>query len=265
MVGLEFYHACAIYIVVMDEKNPSQNTPLSVRSNKNALTGVLFLVLLAVVGLWAYNSWQEGTLPLSDGNISRGGKYEALAKDHLQGEKFLEYINSAFGRLENEDPDDNASAYLDIGFYKNELGDKEGAIQAYRAGIEQYPRHEVMVSNLAHIYEDMKEYESAEKYYQKLLEVNPRNVRGIIDFASLYRYYFDDKQDAIVDMVEVRGLANNPNEFNLLIFLANYYRYDMQDLRKAEIYYRQILELDPQNISVQVELRNLLEQQGRTL
>lgn len=235
------------------------------RTPQNALMGVVLLAALAGAGWWAYASWQEGTLSLSDGNLSRGGKYESLAKDHLQGEKFLEYIDSAFGRLENEDPDDDASAYLDIGFYKNELGDKEGAIAAYRAGIEQYPNHEVMLSNLAHIYEDMKEYESAEKYYQKLLEVNPQNVRGIVDLGSLYRYYFDDKDNAIVDVVEVKGLANNPNDFNLLIFLANYYRYDINDLQKAEIYYRQILELDPQNIAVQVELRNLLEQQGRTL
>jgi tetratricopeptide (TPR) repeat protein len=228
--------------------------------------GVL-TVLAAIIILAALWYVVSGGSPLGDrvpSEIKRGGAYEELAKNHDQGERFLGFINAAFDRLENDDPDDDVSAYLDIGFYKNELGDTKGAIEAYRVGLDKFPGREVMMSNLAHIYENRKEYDNAEQYYQDIIAGNPQSTRAITDLGSMYRFYFDDKDAEIVQLVEVQGLANNPNDLNLFSFLANYYRYDVQDLGKAETYYRKILEIDPQNIAVKVELNNLLQQQGLT-
>lgn len=230
---------------------------------KQSLVGFVVLVALIVTGVFLYSF--AGDFSGFGGGISRGGVYEELALDHPNGEKYLDLINKAYDRLDNEDPDDDTSAFIDLGFYKNELGDTKGSIKAYKAGLELKPTNELILSNLAHVYENLKDYKNAERYYRKLVEVNPRNTRGIMDFASMYRYYFDDKHDAIVDLVEVKGLAVNPNNPNLLIFLANYYRNDIEDLEKSEIFYRQILELDPNNTAVRVELLNLLRSQGRSL
>jgi tetratricopeptide (TPR) repeat protein len=257
----------------MNQFNKQTNTPpLSQDSQEGyhkknthqALAGLIIILALGLAVFWIYNGLQSGTLSL-DGKLPRGGKYIDLAKDHPQGEKFLDYINKAYDRLENEDPDDDASAYVDIGFYKNELGDHDGAIIAYKKGLALRPDSELMLSNLAHLYENIKRYQDAEKYYQRLIEVNPRNTRGITDLASMWRYYFKDKKDAILNLVEVKGLAGNANDPNLMIFLANYYRNDLKDLERAELYYRRILELDPTNQAVRVELLNLLQGQGRTL
>ena len=79
----------------------------------------------------------------------------------------------------------------------------------------------------------------------------------------MYRFHFDDKKDEILDLVEIKGLAVNPNDLNMLIFLANYYRFDLEDLSRAETFYRQILEIDPKRQAVRVELLNLLRSQGR--
>ena len=141
----------------------------------------------------------------------------------------------------------------------------KGAIKAYEAGLKLNPSNELILSNLAHIYENKKDYESARRHYQKIVDANPKNVRAIVDFASMYRTRYDDKHQEIVDLVEVKGLADNPDDLNLLILLANYYRYNLKDFDNAEIYYRRILDLDPNNKAVQVELRNLLQQQGRSL
>lgn len=218
--------------------------------------------VLAVIGAVVYYS----TKTIESEKVSRGGKYEELAKTHPRGTEFLDYVSKAFDKIENKETSDDITAYIDIGFYKNELGDKEGAIAAYKAGLKVDPKNELMLSNLAHIYEDVKDYDNAEKYYKILVDANPKNVRAITDLGNLYRFYFKDKKADILNLIEVRGLSANPNDLNLLIFLANYYRYDetAKDLQKAEINYRKILELDPQNAAVKIELNNLLQQQGRS-
>lgn len=230
---------------------------------RQSLIGFGILVVLIAGGIFLFSHGDN--FGGFGGGISRGGIYEELALDHPNGEKYLDLINKAYGRLDNEDPDDDTSAFIDLGFYKNELGDTKGSIKAYKAGLELKPTNELILSNLAHVYENSKDYSNAERYYRRLVAANPRNTRGIMDFASMYRYYFDDKHDAIVDLVEVKGLTVNPNNPNLLIFLANYYRNDIEDLEKAEIFYRQILESDPNNTAVKVELLNLLRSQGRSL
>lgn len=224
--------------------------------------------IIAVIGIIAVAG---GVIYFADKEVGsekvvRGGKYVELAKNHPTGEKFLEYVNKAFDKLEDKDPNNDMEAYLDIGFYENELGDTEGAIAAYKAGIKINSKNELMMSNLGGIYENQKDYANAEKYYKMVVDANPRNVQGIIKLAELYRFYFKDKQQEIISIVEVKGLADNPNNLNLLNFLANYYRYDNagKDLQKAEINYRRILELDPKNTAIKIELNNLLQQQGRS-
>jgi tetratricopeptide (TPR) repeat protein len=217
--------------------------------------------VIAVAGAIIYYSFKT----IESEKVARGGKYEELAKDHPRGAEFLDYINKAFDKLENQDASDDISAYIYIGFYENELGDKDGAIAAYKAGIKMSPKNELMMSNLAHLYEDKKDYANAENYYKRVIDANPKNVRTIVDLGNLYRFYFKDRQKDILDAVEFKGLAANPNDLNLLIFLANFYRYDetAKDLQKAELNYRKILELDPKNLAVKIELNNLLQQQGR--
>lgn len=217
--------------------------------------------VITVVGVIAY----YGLKAIQGDKVVRGGKYVELAKSHARGAEFIGYVNKAFDKLENKDASDDTSAYIDIGFYENELGDKDGAIAAYKAGIKADPKNELMLSNLAHIYEDQKDYANAERYYKQIISVNPKNARAIVDLGNMYRFYFKDRQKDILDAVEVKGLAVNPNDLNLLIFLANFYRYDSvaKDLQKAEINYRRILELDPKNLAVKIELNNLLQQQGR--
>ena len=232
------------------------------QSNNKFLILAVFAVVVIIGGALYFNSFDVND---DSEDITRGGKYEELAKSHSQGEKFLEYINNGYDKLENEDINDDLSAYIDLGFYKNELQDIEGAIKAYKAGLKLNPNNELILSNIAHIYENKKDYESARGYYQRIVDVNPKNVRAIVDFASMYRSRYDDKQQEIIDLVKINGLKNNPDDFNLLILLANYYRYNLNDFDEAEIYYRRILELDPNNKAVQVELRNLLQQQGRSL
>ena len=236
--------------------------PKNKQSNKKFLILAILAVIVLIGGALYFSPSDVND---DSENVSRGGKYEEFVGSHPQGEKFLEYINSAYDRLENDDSNDDMSAYIDLGFYKNELKDIEGSIKAYEAGLKLNPNNELILSNLAHIYENKKDYESARKHYQKIVNVNPKNVRAIVDFANMYRTRFDDKHQEIIDLVEAKGLSNNPDDFNLLILLANYYRYDLNDFENAEIYYRRILELDPNNKAVQVELRNLLQQQGRSL
>ena len=235
------------------------NIPSSKEEQRKAFIGLVVIVAFAALVSYFVFSGPEKV-----GGIEKGGKYEELAKDHPQGERFLRFIENGFAKFTNDDPDDDISGYIDIGFYKNELGDIDGAIEAYKEGLKINENVTLILSNLAHIYENKKDYRNAEKYYTRLVEADPTNVRGITDFAGMYRYYFDGKKHAeIIDLVEVKGLTVNPNDLNLLIFLANYYRSDLEDLDRAEIYYRQILELDPKNQAVRVELLNLLRSQGR--
>lgn len=224
------------------------------------IAGVVIILAIAG-GIWYfYPQTAENITSVFSGKLTRGGEYEALANDHPRGEEFKGYVEKAYDKLENSDEADDVSAYLDIGFYKNELGDREGAIAAYKIGIEKYSRHEVMISNLAHIYEDAKEYNRAEIYYKKNIEINPKNVRIIIDLANLYRFYMPEKKGEILPLVEQKGLAQNQDEPNLMNYMAYYYRYELKNRDKALEYYHKLLALDPDNMAIKVELNNLLLQ-----
>lgn len=222
---------------------------------------VVVIILAIAGGIWYfYPQTAENITSVFSGKLPRGGEYETLSKDHPRGEEFKGYVEKAYDKLENTDEADDASSYLDVGFYKNELGDKDGAIDAYEAGIEKYPRHEIMIANLAHIYEDIKEYDKAEIYYKKNIEINPQNIRIIIDLANLYRFYMPEKKGEILPLVEQRGLTINPNEPNLMNYLAYYYRYELKNRDKALEYYQKLIALDPDNMAIKVELNNLLLQ-----
>jgi len=227
---------------------------------KKELTAIAVIVIIGVVVYY-------GASEAYSAKLTRVGKYAELAKSNPHGSEFLGYINKAFDKLANPDTGNDVSAYLDIGFYENELGDKDGAIAAYKAGIKADPKNELIMSNLAHIYEEQKDYASAESYYKQIIGLNPKNVRAILDLGNLYKSYFKDRQSDIADVVGIKGLAANPNDLNLLGFLADFYgsRHDetFKNLQKAEADYKRILELDPKNEAVKAEMNALLKQEGR--
>lgn len=198
--------------------------------------------------------------PISDTTLVRGGLYEQLAKSNPRGTEFLGYINAAFDKLSNSDKSDDEAAYLDIGFYKNELGDSQGGIQAYEAGITRFPKDETMIANLAHLFEDTKDYTNSEKEFQYLINVDPHNIRAYTDLADLYSLYIPAKKSLIPQLLVDNGLKYNPNEENLELYIADYYRAN-GDAAQAIAYYQKILVQDPKNTSVQTELRTLQQEQ----
>ena len=245
----------------MPEKNTSKNTLANLfqpikNIEKDVLIGAVSLLGIFVALVVVY------LLFFAPEDITEPeGEYLEFAKEHARGAEYVEIIRNAQGALKNDNVADDAGAYLDLGFYKNELGDTKGAIAAYKEGIEKFPTHQVMLSNLAHVYENVKEYDKAEEYYKRVIGANPRNVRIIIDLANLYRFYFTGREGEILKLVEADGLFANPDNPDLWGYLANFYRYQLNDKNKAVEYYQKILAVTPNDEATQAELRNLLRQQ----
>lgn len=240
-------------------RNINKYLPQARKPQNKTLGMLVFFVLLAIIiGFVILVSEEAPNIKI--GGLSRGGDYETLAKDHPRGQEFLKRVNEGYDHLENDESSDDQQAYLDIAFYKNELGDREGSVHAYLEGLKYYPTTELFLSNLAHVYENVKDYKNAELYYKKTFELNPNNVRIILDLAQLYRFYMPEREGEILPFVEVQGLRNNPNDPNLLIFLAEYYRYTVGNRGKAVEYYQKVIAVRPDDSALQKELKNLLSQ-----
>lgn len=173
-------------------------------------------------------------------------RWEALAKDHPQGERIITSIKNYQTVINDEDPANDSEAYLGIGFELRQLGEEKGAIKAHLVGLTLNDKNMRGWANLAVLYKENGKYKEAEEAYKKVIALNPGDTVAYRDLADLYLYYLT-KKDSEIPTVIADGLAHVPEHPDLLIYLAVYYR-DKGNVEKAIEYFERrakVAPLDP--------------------
>jgi len=98
-----------------------------------------------------------------------------------------------------EDDGAKEDALLEIAFANEQLGYFDKAISSYKEILKTSPNYFQALNNLGVIYEEVGEYETSARYYGKLLDANPSDLRVLDDTIRVLiaMEHFVDAQDTL--------------------------------------------------------------------
>lgn len=148
--------------------------------------------------------------------------------------------------------------WLDLGLYWKIAGDYEGAKIAWEYAASMKPQDSLIYSNLGRIYHFyLKDFPNAEKNFLEAIEKGPNSFVHYIDLHELYKFSYKQDTTSAADAL-IGGIAKNPDDTNLLIALAAYYK-EKEDTINAKKYYEQARD-EAQKLG-DVELTELLNKE----
>ncbi|MCR4330404.1 MAG: hypothetical protein NUV49_00780 [Patescibacteria group bacterium] len=115
-------------------------------------------------------------------------------------------------------------AWLDLGSYRKQSGDYEGAREAWEYATLLLPGSYVPWNNLGDLYQYyLKDFVKAEKNFQQAIVSDPSFVQAYHSLFELYTLSYTEKAH-LADDTLLEGLKKSPNNIDLLITLAQYYK-----------------------------------------
>lgn len=134
----------------------------------------------------------------------------------------------------------NFNAWLDLGSYRKQSGDYEGAREAWEYATVLAPESYVPWNNLGDLYAHyLKDFSKAEQNFKKSIALKPDYIGGYRALYELYRYSYKEKANLATQILK-EGLAKNPQSTDLMVLLAQYYK-ETGDKTQARSYYNQAL------------------------
>lgn len=131
--------------------------------------------------------------------------------------------------------------WLDLGVQWNIIGDYEGAKIAWEYAVSMNPQDSTIFSNLGKLYHlYLNDFPKSEKNLLKAIENSPNTIAHYHDLHELYRYSYKQDTKLAVEVL-LEGLAENPNNVDILVTLATYYK-EISDNTNAKKYYEQARE-----------------------
>lgn len=166
----------------------------------------------------------------------------------------------------------NLEAWLAVGFVKKQLGDFEGAEEAWLKATYFIPNVGAPYANLGDLYTNfLKDYQKAKWAYEKGIEYAPQYTSFWQELANLYRYcLIADKNfpcllrqhsqslNPKIEEIILQGLEKNPDNPDFLGYLASYFR-DVRQNKKAIEYYEKLLKVVPDYPGAKEEIESLKE------
>jgi tetratricopeptide (TPR) repeat protein len=149
--------------------------------------------------------------------------FKSLAKNHPEGEKFVEELLKAKAELKDSKKENDFSALLRIGVNLNLLGDKKLALKYYEKALKQDPKNFLALNNVANIYSDLGDYQKAEEYFLRLISYYPDKTMPYRNLGYLYRYRLN-KTPAQIEEFFKKGLEATNNDPDLLSWLIAYFQ-----------------------------------------
>lgn len=218
--------------------------------NKKILT-IAFAVLVFLTGLGLYFLSPK---PKSEENTNISLYQE---KDHYEVSDFkdapiveLDELERVIGRLNEayvylREGNKPYLRWIDIGLYKKVLGDYKGAENAWRNSVSLAANPGLAYGNLANLYfYNLKEFDKAEEYYLKAIEITPSAYTYREGLSDLYRYELKDKR-SLVEEIMVEG--SKQDSVNAIVYYA--YLFDfftaIENKEKAGEYAVKIKQIDP--------------------
>ncbi len=167
--------------------------------------------------------------------------------------KFTDGIKGVSEQLKNNP--DVLDGWLMLGLYRREIGDAEGAAEAWKYLTLIRPNDARAFGNLATLYShELNDFQKAEEWYNKGIKADPKAVFIYPALAEFYQYF--TKEIEKVDDVFLLGLKNNPGDLSMISQLAYFYK-SIGENKKAIEYFKELVALDPSNIEAKQDLESL--------
>jgi len=219
-----------------------------VKKIKIIATIILGLIILASITFYFHGQYKESQAlaeyqktieEISTSNIVRTD----LSPERI--EKIKEAIEPKITIFLNN-PEDVSSyiATLSIGAFKQDVGDYQGAEQAWLWASKIQPKAYPPYSNLGYLYfRHFQDFAKAEEAYLKVVELAPYTDIGYLELHQIYRYFY--KQDSgLAEAILMQGIKANPQNNGLMAELGDYYK-DTDQRDKAIEWYQKALEIEP--------------------
>ena len=153
----------------------------------------------------------------------------------------------------------NAQLWFDYGYTKEFLNDHEGAILAWEKSFAIQPFNFVTAQNLGNTYQYfIKNWERAEFYYRKVLELRPDHPQAYQGLIDLYRYNWPEKKDQF-EPILLQAIAKDPqNKLPYYISLVEFFA-DAGNVEKAKSYLVEVRALDESKVPELLETYPILK------
>jgi len=220
------------------------------------ILGIIFLILLAVILFFVFNS-NKTTV-----NIIGEKRLVELSNDDRVSMP-LEELNKL--NSSNYSEEDAMEHFIKMGFSWKSIADITRQDQDYKYAIEAYKKAESLategnilpVNNIGNIYEILGEYDLAEDQYLKALAMSPVEYDTNKKLFNLYYYKLDKSSDEIIALLD-NALETAVEKAPLLQLKASYLK-DIGDYKGALEIYESLVENYPQFTVVIDELKNKLK------
>ena len=240
---------------------------MSILSGRKVKIGAGIIGVLIVLGglLWYYQ--QQGFIKIFPTSEER------------QIKKILEIDRSKFRSAQGLDPQafeeeikkleekkvkvlsdpSNAQLWFDFGYTKEFLNDHEGAILAWEKSFALQPLNFVTAQNLGNTYQYfIKNWEKAEFYYGKVLELRPDHPQAYQGLIDLYRYNWPEKKDQFEPTL-LQAIEKDPqNKLPYYISLVEFFA-DAGNVEKAKSYLAEVRALDESKVPELLETYPILK------
>lgn len=128
------------------------------------------------------------------------------------------------------------------------------ALEALTKAYESSPTNKEVIYSLGDMYDKMRNFEAAEAYYLKILELEPTNMNNYYVVAEFYKRYAGERQELKnkVEAMYLRRVELDPEEAQGYAYMANYYDQitPIPDFDSALSFHEKRLELDPNNAEI---------------
>ncbi len=125
----------------------------------------------------------------------------------------------------------NPSGWYELAVLYKTANDLEGARMIWEFLTLAAPQDVVAFDNLGKLYHfDLREYEKAEGYFKKSLEINPESETAYLELFDLYRYSYKQDTSAAVDIMR-SAMQKFPTNAGYPFALGVYYRDQGQTTR----------------------------------
>ncbi len=153
-----------------------------------------------------------------------------------------------YGKAVKEKPDFFAG-WLQLGLLKKNIGDFEGARDAWEYASVIRPLNDVSFANLGELYwRYLHQYAKSEINFKMAIKNNPNDPGTYASLSDLYFYSLKEKAN-LADDILFEGIAAIPKSTDMLKKLATLYE-RQGEYAKAIAEWQKLLVLDPQNTGI---------------
>lgn len=140
---------------------------------------------------------------------------------------------------------DRIDAYKNLAFVQSQAGDDDGAIEAYKAGLEVEPNDIEMKNFLGVLYYQNKRYDEAIDILNKVIEesepTSEQYKQALLNIA--FSYDLKGEPEKAIKAYE-NAIASVPGDKDLLFNMGRIY-YMKDQYEEANTWFNKVLEIDP--------------------